>query len=797
MIGRVTIRHFKRFRDQTFDLAESVVLAGPNNAGKSTLLQAIATWKMGLDRWVAQRGGSKAATRSGVSITRNDFTAVPLREMNLLWEDRKVTGPAGMAGAPRPIEIVVRGKAGEATWNCGMEFQYANRDLVYARPRGAKDLDREAIRNFPPAAARDLGIVHVPPLSGIERDEPRRDRGMQDLLVGQGRPGEILRNLLLEIAENDPKGWMSLREFFKDLFRIDLLEPDYSPAQPYIVCEYREPEHSRPLDLSNAGSGTLQVLLLLAFLYARPATVILLDEPDAHQHVILQRQVYDLLRKVARDRGGQVVMATHSEVVIDATEPTRVLAFLGQEPRPLTDRNERDRLREALKRVTTTLTPESIKALIEGGETLAVEFKGEEARPFSDRELDYSALRLDGVGTEALDPLEFERFRRMIRENRSRGDAALLELSDLDLAKALGAVECGNGEVSVRVLGLLLFGRTDALASMLPAHEVAFQALSGTEVEVNDFFRWPLLRVMEELESRFRAHNREREILVGMVRIGVPHYPERAFREGVANALIHRDYTSLGAVHVQWREDRMEISNPGGFPSGVRLDNLLVTGPRPRNPLLADAFKRAGIVERTARGIDTIFHEQLRNGRPAPSYERSTEAGVTLTLPGGQPDLDFVRLAAEEGRQGRPLSPDELLLLNALEREPRLTTVRAAATIQRGKGEAEAVLRKLCERGIVEARGAAPRQTFRLSEAAVRRLGGRRDAGGGRGASARHDEKIRRYVEAHGSISRREAAELCAIDAPQAYRLLKKMETDGVLRRVRTNRRDARYERNA
>ena len=354
MIERVAIRHFKRFRDQTFDLAESVVLAGPNNSGKSTLLQAIATWKMGLDRWVAQRGGSKAATRSGVSITRNDFTAVPLREMNLLWEDRKVTGPAGMAGAPRPIEIVVRGTDGEATWSCGMEFQYANRDLVYARPRGAKDLAREAIRNFPPAAAKNLGVVHVPPLSGIERDEPRRDRGMQDLLVGQGRPGEILRNLLLEIAENDPEGWLSLREFFEDLFRIDLLKPDYSPAQPYIVCEYREPDHSRPLDLSNAGSGTLQVLLLLAFLYARPATVVLLDEPDAHQHVILQRQVYDLLRKVARERGGQVIMATHSEVVIDATEPTRVLAFLGQEPRPLTDRNERDRLREALKRVTTT-----------------------------------------------------------------------------------------------------------------------------------------------------------------------------------------------------------------------------------------------------------------------------------------------------------------------------------------------------------------------------------------------------------------------------------------------------------
>ena len=354
MISRLTLRNFKRFREQAFELADSVVLAGPNNAGKSTLLQAIATWKLGLDRWVAQREGGRAVKRSGVAITRADFTAAPLREMNLLWENRKVTGPAGMADTRRLIEIVVEGEAGGETWICGIEFQYANRELVYARPRGAKDLDRETIRSFPPPEAQELGIVHVPPLSGIERDEPRRDRGMQDLLVGQGRPGEILRNLLFEIAEQDGTGWRALASHVYELFRIELIRPAYSSAQPYIVCEYREAGHGRPLDLANAGSGTLQVLLMLAFLYARPATVVLLDEPDAHQHLILQRQVYDLIRGVARERGGQVVLATHSEVVLDATAPERVLGFFGKAPRVLAGRDERDQLREALKRITTT-----------------------------------------------------------------------------------------------------------------------------------------------------------------------------------------------------------------------------------------------------------------------------------------------------------------------------------------------------------------------------------------------------------------------------------------------------------
>ena len=355
MIRRVSIKNFKRFREETFELADTVVLAGPNNAGKSTLLQAIATWKLGLDRWAAQRAGGRAVTRSGVAIPRADFTSVPLREMNLLWEDRRVTGPGGMSGTRRLIEIVVEGKANGESWTCGLELQYANPELAYARPLGARKLDREAIRNFPPQAVGDLDIVHVPPLSGIERDEPRRDRGMQDLLIGQGRPGEILRNLLLEIAESgDREKWSALAGRIQDLFRIELSEPSYAPAQPYILCEYRESGRSRPLDLSNAGSGTLQVLLLLAFLYARPATVILLDEPDAHQHIILQKQVYDLLRKVARELGGQIVVATHSEVILDATDPDRVIGFFGESPRALTNDVARDQVREALKRATTT-----------------------------------------------------------------------------------------------------------------------------------------------------------------------------------------------------------------------------------------------------------------------------------------------------------------------------------------------------------------------------------------------------------------------------------------------------------
>jgi len=394
---------------------------------------------------------------------------------------------------------------------------------------------------------------------------------------------------------------------------------------------------------------------------------------------------------------------------------------------------------------------------------------------------DYTALIVPDAAWDDLDPIEFERFRRNIRERRN-GDQALLALPDLELAKALGAVEANGLPCSIRVLGLLLFGKEASLRRFLPTHEVAFQVLAGRKVEVNEFYRWPLLRVMEECEQRFAGRNREQEITVGMLRVGVPDYPPGAFREALANALIHRDYTRLGAVHVQWYPDCLEISNPGGFPEGVRLDNLLVAPPHPRNPLLADAFKRAGIVERTGRGIDTIFYEQLRNGRPAPSYDRSNEAGVVLVLAGGEANLEFVRLLAEESRAGRVLGLDELLTLNALWQDRRLSTDEAARLTQKPEADVRAVLNRLVEIGLVEPRGERKGRTWLLSAATYRRLGKPTAYVRQRGFEPLQQEQmILQYVEKHGRITRMEAAELCRLGPNQAYRLLKSLVKRGFL----------------
>jgi hypothetical protein len=361
MIQQVQLVNFKRFKDETFDLEDSIILAGPNNTGKTTLLQALTVWDFALRKWWTKRGSerkSKATERRGVAITRKEFASIPLRDMNLLWTDRSThlsKGETSKPGAPRYLEIRIEGTkfwANNAPWSVGLEFAYRYADVIHVRP--VEGTTSSEIHD----TLEHVQVVHVPPFSGIGSDETRYDRAYQDLLIGQGKPGDILRNLLLELHQEKTEEWKQLCEDINEIFRYGLLPPEYSD-QPYIVCEYIENVSSTQgrrgspnLDISCAGSGMLQVVMLLSFFYARPASIFLLDEPDAHLHVILQKQVYDMLRKVAFSRGCQLLIATHSEILVDSTSPEKILSFL-QHPHKLVDDSQRDQVREAIKRLTS------------------------------------------------------------------------------------------------------------------------------------------------------------------------------------------------------------------------------------------------------------------------------------------------------------------------------------------------------------------------------------------------------------------------------------------------------------
>ena len=297
MLTKLTIRNFKRFTSAEIELGNPVVFIGPNNSGKTTALQAIALWEVGL-----RRG----------TINRKDLFAVPMRRANLLWKDLHVRQVR--------LEIVVEGVTGDRPWVCGLGFEYANEESIYCRP-----LDNTA---SPPEAFASR-VVFLLPMSGLADREFFMQPGEIGLLIEEGRTAQILRNLCLRVVYHGETRWQALTARMRQLFGIELDVPEISDDRE-VTMTYREPSGVR-LDLASAGRGVHQTLLLLAYLSAIPNLVLLVDEPDAHMEILRQRQIYNVVRDAAREQESQVVIASHSEGILnEAARQDVVVAFVGQ-----------------------------------------------------------------------------------------------------------------------------------------------------------------------------------------------------------------------------------------------------------------------------------------------------------------------------------------------------------------------------------------------------------------------------------------------------------------------------------
>lgn len=390
--------------------------------------------------------------------------------------------------------------------------------------------------------------------------------------------------------------------------------------------------------------------------------------------------------------------------------------------------------------------------------------------------IDPSAMPLVSLTAEDFNPLERQRIREAIR--RYGGDMTLLPLADEELDGALGFVTTIEGVRRPTVSGLLFLGREEIIRRHIPAHEVAFQILEGTDVRVNEFFRKPLLQTFEEVELLFKARVVEQEIQVGLFRVPIPNFDRRAFREGFINALVHRDYAKLGAVHVRMDDDGLSITSPGGFVEGVSLQNLLVAPPRSRNPLLADIVKRIGLAERTGRGIDRIYEGMLRYGRPVPDYSMSDINSVILFMSRADADVSFLEMIlAYEERTDVPMPIDSLIILSRLRQERRLTTIDLAASTQKSETQTRATLEKLVEAGIIEAQGSGRGRTYMLSAKFYRKIGQKaayiRQAGFD---PIQQEQMVLNYIDKHGSIKRADVMDLCHITQDQAYKLLSRLK---------------------
>lgn len=457
-----------------------------------------------------------------------------------------------------------------------------------------------------------------------------------------------------------------------------------------------------------------------------------------------------------------------------------------------------------------------------------------ESEPVADQ--DFTATVPPDASLADLDPAEVARLRGLGRR------ASAANLPDLDFLRELGLLIPSGGALRPTLAAILLAGTPAALRAHVPQSEVCFYHHQTTDVEFQ--FREDLLRPIPALLTRLaeliQARNRFTPVQVGLFRIEVWDQDEVVYREALLNALTHRDYTLRDAVHVHHFPDRLEIMNPGGLPGGITPGNILRHQPKRRNPLLAESLARLGLVERAGVGVDKMYSLMLRHGKEPPEYTTYPDS-VTLALHSPGFDAEFVRFVARKQEDMQTLSLDVLIVLSLLAREGEATRAALARALQLPEDRTPRLLRGMEEHGLIrragvgrgiayvlsdEVRAALGRPALPVIEAAPPALAApaavvapavvpatpvpapepvqqtapkparspRRPAD----SSGPNTAEVRAIALAlareQGRVRNVDLRAACGITTQQAWRTLRRLVQDGLLRKLGTGTRDAAYE---
>jgi ABC-type cobalamin/Fe3+-siderophores transport system ATPase subunit len=308
LLHYLEIENFKRFGDkQRIELDHPAVLIGPNNCGKTSVIQAIALWSQAVKTWYDVRKDSSARERTSTGLNRLAIVSVPVQRTRYFWHNTTVR--TGNKDVPLVITVAVWWK--NELIPLSMRFRNQGDELVYCSPDDAALNNMDLIKY-----AASLNVELLYPMSGLETEEAILQPGRIGVLLGQGQTAQVLRNLCLMVAQDSPEDWKRIAQLMRRLFDVELGTPRET-SRGAIEMRYRQPNVKEELDVSMSGRGFQQMLLIFAYLYSHKRCVLLVDEPDAHLEILRQKQVYVLLRDIATENDSQVVLVTHSEVILD------------------------------------------------------------------------------------------------------------------------------------------------------------------------------------------------------------------------------------------------------------------------------------------------------------------------------------------------------------------------------------------------------------------------------------------------------------------------------------------------
>lgn len=357
MLTKVQIENFKKLECISFSLSSSVVIIGPNNSGKSTIFQALCLWEIGVKNFIVAYKKSDLNRQGAIVINRRDLLNSPISDARFLWKGKKVTkrNDLGKGQTHIPLSVELEGNENGVNWKCKVEFTFSNAESFVCKVVSGLDQIMSLYDN-------DNGVHFgfLQPMSGISTSEDKLTQGSINRKLGEGKTAEVLRNICFEILHPETvnrngsdaeTNWNKLCDVVKLMFGAKLEKPEFIKATGLINLEYIE--NGIKYDISSGGRGFQQTLLLFAYMFANPNIILLLDEPDAHLEVIRQREAFQRINEIAIETNSQILIASHSEVVLDeASEASKIVALIENQTFELNPSNNRQSIRQIKKSLT-------------------------------------------------------------------------------------------------------------------------------------------------------------------------------------------------------------------------------------------------------------------------------------------------------------------------------------------------------------------------------------------------------------------------------------------------------------
>lgn len=288
---------------------------------------------------------------------------------------------------------------------------------------------------------------------------------------------------------------------------------------------------------------------------------------------------------------------------------------------------------------------------------------------------DFSSSIVEQLTLSDLDQGAIENFRRRRIEKTGKPG-----LRNVPLEQILRDAELMRGK-KLTIACLLLLGKPDKITEFLPQAEIIYEWRNDPNQTHHDFrisWRAPYFAIYDDIWNTINARNIRIPYQVGFIQQEVLAFDEKVCREAVNNAIAHRAYSISGrSIMIYASPHSFTVVSPGGFPNRITPENILTSPPYWRNRLIAEAFERTNLVERSGQGIDNIFEVSIRQGKGLPNFYGTNENTVQINISAQVYDVQFVNFLERVANERQiNFSFDEIYELERLRVQKQLSIMK-------------------------------------------------------------------------------------------------------------------------